>query len=43
MNLEEIRVVDVNWIQLAQVGVSGSCEYGNEPLSSIKMGNFLTG
>jgi hypothetical protein len=31
----------VNWIKLPQGSVALSCEYGNELLGSIKVGNFL--
>jgi hypothetical protein len=38
MDLREIGFGGVDWIQK----VAGSCEHGNEPLSSINAGNFLT-
>jgi hypothetical protein len=36
-------VGDMEWIDLAQDGgqVAGSCKHGNEPLGSIKYGEFL--
>jgi hypothetical protein len=31
----------MDWIELPQGQVAGSCEYGNEPSGSIKCGEFL--
>jgi hypothetical protein len=39
MDLEEGWGMD--WIELAQGQVAGSCECGNEPSGSIKCGEFL--
>jgi hypothetical protein len=36
MDLAEIGFGDVDWIHLAQDRDRSSCEYGNEPLGSIK-------
>jgi hypothetical protein len=44
MDLREIVIEAVNWIQLAQESpVTSFCEHGNEPPGSIKKGYFLTG
>lgn len=36
MNCKEIGLEDVGWIHLA-----GSCVHSNEPLVSIKVGEFI--
>jgi hypothetical protein len=43
MNLKETGWEDMDWIQWAsrQEQVAGCCEYGNEPLGSIKCRKFL--
>ena len=32
---------DMNWIELAQNKLAGSCKCGNEPSGSIKCGEFI--
>jgi hypothetical protein len=39
IDLEEVGWEGMDWIYLAQV--AGACECGNEPLGSIKCGEFL--
>jgi hypothetical protein len=42
MGLQEVGCVGMDWIGLAQDRhVAGTCENGNEPLGSIKCGEFL--
>jgi hypothetical protein len=42
MDLREIGFGDVDWIHWVQDrDRAGSCEHGNEPLGSIKCGEFL--
>ena len=40
MDLQEVGCGGIDWMELAQQ-VESSCEYGNEPTSSIKCGDFL--
>ena len=42
-DLQEVRYGGTDWIDLAQdrEKVAGTCECGNEPLGSIKCGEFL--
>jgi hypothetical protein len=37
MDIKEVVFEGVNWIHM----VAGSCEHGNEPLGSIKCGEFF--
>jgi len=39
MDLQEVGLGGMDWIELARV--TGTCEYGNEPLGSIKCGESL--
>ena len=41
MDLQEMGCGGMDWIDLAQEAVAGTCECGNEPLGSIKCGEFL--
>ena len=41
MDLQEVECGDMDWIELAQGQVAGTCESGNEPLGSVKCGEFL--
>jgi hypothetical protein len=39
MDLQEVGWGGVDWIDVGQV--AGACECGNEPLHSVKCGEFL--
>jgi hypothetical protein len=41
MDLEKIVCEGVDWMHLAWQPVEGCCEHGNEPVGSIKGGEFL--
>ena len=42
MDLQEVGCLYVDWIGLAQDRqVAGTCECGNEPVGSMKCGDFL--
>jgi hypothetical protein len=42
-DLREVRWEDMDWIDLAQGSVGGSCEHGNEPSGSMKCWEILEG
>jgi hypothetical protein len=41
MDLQEMRRGSMDWIELTQGQVAGTCHCGNEPSVSIKCGKFL--
>ena len=41
MDLQEMGCGGMDWIELALGQVAGTCECGNEPLGSVKCGEFL--
>jgi hypothetical protein len=43
LDLQEVGCGDMDWIDVAQDGdkVAGTCDCGNEPSASIKLGEFL--
>jgi hypothetical protein len=42
MDLQEVECGVMDWIELTQRQVAGTCECGNETSGSIKCGNFST-
>jgi hypothetical protein len=41
MDLQEVGCGGMDWIELAQGQVAGTCECGNEPSGSVKCEEFL--
>jgi hypothetical protein len=43
LDLQEVGCGDMDWIDVAQDGVKvpGTCDCGNEPSGSVKLGEFL--